>query len=81
MFKPLVEALSIVGGLELLHMPVLDYNLAEIPGISNIIRSLHDKIIKKGFVWPNRLSLYLLRPPRVGGAGAGPRQEGPQWQL
>ena len=71
MFKPLVEALSIVGGLELLHMPVLDYNLAEIPGISNIIRGLHDKIIKKGFVWPNRLSLYLLRPPRVGGAGAG----------
>ena len=69
MFKPLVEALSIVGGLELLHMPVLDYNLAEIPAISNIIRGVHDKIIKKGFVWPNRL--YLLRPPRVGGAGAG----------
>ena len=66
-FKPLIEALPIVGGLELflLHMPVLDYNLggaanlAEIPGISNIIRGVLDKIIKRGFVWPNRLSLYL----------------------
>jgi Ca2+-dependent lipid-binding protein len=66
-FKPLMEALPIVGGLELylISMPSLDYNLggmaiaAEFPGISNIIRGILDKIIKKGFVWPNRLNLYL----------------------
>ena len=66
-FKPLMDALPIAGGLELylISMPSLDYNLggmamaAEMPGISNIIRGILDKIIKKGFVWPNRLSLYL----------------------
>ena len=65
--KPLMDALPIAGGLELylISMPSLDYNLggmamaAEMPGISNIIRGILDKIIKKGFVWPNRLSLYL----------------------
>ena len=65
--KPLIEALPIVGGVEFffVSMPSLDYNLggmanvAEIPGISNIIRGILDKIIKKGFVWPNRLNLYL----------------------
>ena len=66
-FKPLMDALPIAGGMELylISMPSLDYNLggmamaAEMPGISNIIRGILDKIIKKGFVWPNRLSLYL----------------------
>ena len=66
-FKPLIEALPIVGGLEMyfISMPSLDYNLggmanvAEIPGISNIIRGVLDKIIKRGFVWPNRLNLFL----------------------
>ena len=46
-------------------MPSLDYNLggmanvAEIPGISNILHGIIDKIIKKGFVWPNRLRFFL----------------------
>ena len=67
MFKPLIDALPIVGGLEFyfLSLPSLDYNLggmanfAEIPGISNVIRSILDNIIKRGFVWPNRFSVWL----------------------
>ena len=43
-FKPLIDALPIVGGMELyfISLPSLDYNLggmanfAEIPGISNV---------------------------------------------
>ena len=66
-FKPLIDALPIVGGVELyfISLPSLDYNLggmanfAEIPGISNVIRSILDNIIKRGFVWPNRFSVWL----------------------
>jgi len=65
--KPLMDVLPLVGGLEFyfISFPSLDYNLggmanvAEIPGISNIIRSVLDNIIRKGFVWPNRFSFYL----------------------
>lgn len=65
--KPLIDALPIIGGVEFyfISMPSLDYNLggmanfAEIPGISNMIRSVLDSIIRKGFVWPNRFSFFL----------------------
>jgi len=65
--KPLMDVLPLVGGLEFyfIAMPSLDYNLGgmanfgEIPGISNMIRSILDSIIRKGFVWPNRFSFYL----------------------
>jgi len=65
--KPLMDVLPLVGGLEFyfISMPSLDYNLggmanvAEIPGISNMIRSVLDNIIRKGFVWPNRFSFFL----------------------
>jgi len=65
--KPLMNVLPLVGGLEFyfISMPTLDYNLggmanvAEIPGISNMIRSVLDSIIRRGFVWPNRFSFFL----------------------
>eukprot|EP00092_Neocalanus_flemingeri_P079322 GFUD01098807.1.p1 GENE.GFUD01098807.1~~GFUD01098807.1.p1 ORF type:complete len:632 (+),score=144.85 GFUD01098807.1:357-2252(+) len=65
--KPLMDVLPLVGGLEFyfISMPSFDYNLggmanmAEIPGISNMIRSVLDSIIRKGFVWPNRFSFFL----------------------
>ena len=66
-FKPLIDALPIVGGVEFyfISLPSLDYNLggmanfADIPGISNVIRSVLDNIIRRGFVWPNRFSIWL----------------------
>jgi len=65
--KPLMDVLPLVGGLEFyfISMPSLDYNLGgmanvgEIPGISNMIRSVLDSIIRKGFVWPNRFNFFL----------------------
>jgi len=79
--KPLMDVLPLIGGLEFyfISFPSLDYNLGgmanvgEIPGISNMIRSVLDNIIRKGnmirsvldniirkgFVWPNRFSFYL----------------------
>lgn len=65
--KPLLDVVPIVGGLELyfISIPTLDYNLGgmaaagELPGVSNLIRSVLDSIIKRGFVWPNRFSCYF----------------------
>jgi len=65
--KPLMDVLPLAGGLEFyfISMPSLDYNLGgmanfgEIPGISNMIKSVLDSIIRKGFVWPNRFSFFL----------------------
>lgn len=65
--KPLMDAMPVVGGLEayFMKMPEYDYSLGkmaglgEMPGISNIIRSVLDNIIRRGFVWPNRFNFYL----------------------
>lgn len=65
--KPLLPEFPVVGGLELyfISMPTLDYNLAgmaaagDLPGVSNIIKSVLDSIIKRGFVWPNRFGCYF----------------------
>eukprot|EP00090_Calanus_glacialis_P001213 TRINITY_DN10844_c0_g1_i1.p1 TRINITY_DN10844_c0_g1~~TRINITY_DN10844_c0_g1_i1.p1 ORF type:complete len:634 (-),score=188.89 TRINITY_DN10844_c0_g1_i1:498-2399(-) len=65
--KPLMDVLPLIGGLEFyfISMPSMDYNLGgmanvgEIPGISNMIRSVLDSIIRKGFVWPNRFNFFL----------------------
>jgi len=71
---PLLEALPVVGGLQLYFVqhPTLDYSLgglasaAELPGISNIVRSLLDSVIRRGFLWPNRFSLFLPVGPGMG---------------
>merc|ERR1712130_739464 len=65
--KPLMSIMPVVGGLELyfLSLPTLDFNLGgiaaagDLPGISNIIRSIIDCILKRGFVWPNRFRMFL----------------------
>lgn len=65
--KPLIHRIPFIGGFELyfLKKPELDYKLGgigtfgEIPGISNVIKSIVDEIICSKFVWPNRLRLYL----------------------
>jgi len=59
--------MPLVGGVELyfMQMPDFDYSLsklvtvAEIPGVSNIIKSVLDNIIRRGFVWPNRFSFFF----------------------
>ena len=65
--KPLMDAFPIVGGFQLffMDMPQYDYNLGkmanfgEIPGVSNLIRSTLDTIIRRMFVWPHRFSFYF----------------------
>jgi len=65
--KPLLDVIPLFGGLEIyfIDAPTIDYNLggmanfAEIPGISDMIRSVIDNIVKRGFVWPNRFSFFF----------------------
>ncbi|XP_023341723.1 extended synaptotagmin-3, partial [Eurytemora carolleeae] len=65
--KPLMDVMPLIGGFEFyfMQMPEYDYslgklaNFGEIPGISNIIKSVLDNIIRRGFVWPNRFSFYF----------------------
>ena len=74
--KPLINRIPFIGGFELyfLDKPLLDYtlggigNLADLPGVSNIVRNVVDGIICSKFVWPNRLKLHLpletpIKPP------------------
>jgi len=65
--KPLMNVIPLVGGFEIyfMEMPEFDYSLgrmaqlAEVPGVSNIIKSVLDNVMKRGFVWPNRFSFYF----------------------
>jgi len=65
--KPLMSAMPVVGGLEFyfLSLPTLDFNLGgmaaagDLPGFSNIIRSVLDCILRRGFIWPNRFRMFL----------------------
>ena len=65
--KPLMSTMPVVGGLEFyfLSLPTLDFNLGgmaaagDLPGISSIVRSIIDFILRRGFVWPNRFRMFL----------------------
>ena len=65
--KPLMSTMPVVGGLEFyfLSLPTLDFNLGgmaaagDLPGFNNIVRSVLDCILRRGFVWPNRFRMFL----------------------
>jgi len=65
--KPLLDTFPLIGGFQVyfLEMPQYSYslgkmaNFAEIPGISNMIKSVLDTIIKRLLVWPHRFSFLF----------------------
>jgi len=64
-FKPLLQRLPLVGGMQMyfLHNPTLDFgvggmaNVADLPGISSLIRRLIMEQIERFVVLPNKLTV------------------------
>ena len=67
--KPLINRIPFIGGIEMffLERPFLEYdlggvgNLADLPGVSSVVRNLVDDIISSKLVWPNRLKVTLSK--------------------
>ena len=65
--KPILDSFPFIGGFEFyfLNRPTLDYSLggigvvAEMPGFSQLVKTIVEGQIKSRFVWPNRFRLSL----------------------